>query len=187
MIVSLGLDISATGTGVVFLGKQKGSKDLVTLFADQIPPAKAPKLGRWERVDMVGSQVAALIERHPPSVVAVEGYGQVHHGGVQSFAKVVEVAAIVKLVLWSSGLVWHEVPPPSLKKFTTGSGKLPSGASGKKVMIRHVEINWGFATTNHNIADAYALAAFGLAKHGAISCKPHQLDALEGVSGMGGS
>lgn len=182
MTLSLGLDLSLTAPGLVLLQKRPGSKLVETVIAEQIPVPKANKAGRWDRVGVIGDHVAAVVDAHKPGVVVIEGYGQVRHGGVQSFVKCVEVGSIVRLVLWGNDLPWLEVPPQSLKKFVCGTGKLPSGAAGKKEMIRNVSERWGFDTTNHNIADAYGLARFGLAKGGAVSCEPWQVDVVDRVA-----
>jgi hypothetical protein len=89
------------------------------------------------------------------------------------------------MILRRKGLNWLEVPPTSLKKFACGTAKLPSGAKGKKEIIRNVRERWGFETSNHNIADAYVLARFGLGKDGVVAVEPWQVDVLDAVKMAG--
>ncbi len=181
MTCCLGLDLSLTAPGVAILRKQLGSKVLETIVAEQIAVPKADKLSRWDRIDIIGGHVTSFIEAHEPSMVVIEGYGQVRHGGVQSFVKLVEVGTVVRQILRLKGVSWLEVPPTSLKKFVCGTAKLPSGAKGKKEIIRHVQERWGFYTANHNVADAYGLARWGLVQAGVIPCEPWQWDTVEAV------
>lgn len=183
MIKSLGLDLSLTAPGLVLLAKEQGSKTVETVIAEQIPVPAPGKMGRWDRVLVVGDHVAEVIEAHEPGVVVIEGYGQVRHGGVQSFVKCVEVGTLVRLVLHAKAMKWLEVPPQSLKKFVTGKGNLPSGAKGKRLMCEAVAANWGHETTNHNVADAFGLARIGLAYRGQVATTKHQLDVLDNLSG----
>lgn len=178
---ALGLDLSLTAPGLVLLSRVAGQKVVETVIAEQIPVPKADKVGRWERVGVIGDHVASVIEAHHPGVVVIEGYGQVSHGGVQSFVKCVEVGTVVRLVLWGNNLKWLEVPPTSLKKFVCATGKLQPGKKGKKQFMAHVAERWGFETTNDNIADAYGLARFGLAKAGVVPVEPWQVDVIDKV------
>lgn len=177
---SLGLDLSATAPGLVLLEWIKGDPIIDLLEAQTIPIPK--NIDRYGRVSHIADVVMAVVKEYGPDEIVIEGYGQTSKQGVQSFIKLVEVGTEVRMRLVREGLnIWIEVPPVSLKKFVTGTGKLPSGAKGKKEMIRAVERHWGFATTDHNIADALGLAAFGLARRGVLSVRPEQLDALDGV------
>lgn len=164
---------------MVVLEHVQGSPDVNLLFGDKVTVPPASKMGRWDRINVIGDKVSELVELHEPSMVVIEGYGQGRHGGVQSFIKLVEVGSIVRLVLWGNGLDWIEVPPQSLKKFVTGRGQLPSGAKGKKVMVGAVQKNWGFSAPTHDVADAYGLARLGLALTGVVPCLPEQVDTLD--------
>lgn len=181
MILSLGLDLSLTAPGLVLLLKEKGVKDVIPVIAEQIPVPTSDKATHWQRVSGIGDHVASVIETHDPGIIVIEGYGQGGHKNVSAFVKQVDVGAIVRLILWGNDKQWQEVPPTSLKQFVTGKGKLPPGAKGKKEMIRHVSERWGFQTKNHNIADAYGLARWGLARAGAIPCTPEQSDVMDRV------
>ena len=52
-----------------------------------------------------------------------------------------------------------EVPPTTLKKFVTGSGK-----GEKSLMLKEVYKTYNFDTNNDNIADAFALCKLGYYK-----------------------
>jgi Holliday junction resolvasome RuvABC endonuclease subunit len=46
-----------------------------------------------------------------------------------------------------------DFPPPTLKKYVTGSGK-----GNKNVMLQRVYRNWGAQFTDDNLADAFGMA-----------------------------
>lgn len=169
----MGLDISVTGTGVAITETVK-SRSLHTLWAGVIPSKRDDRYGI---VDDIAEQAHTLISDYKPDVVALEGYGQGVHGNVLSFVKVVEVGTMIRMMLYSAGYSWMEVPPLSLKKFVVGRAK----GVGKREMISGIRERWGYTTKNHNIADAFACSAFALAKHSAISIEPWQVDAMDRV------
>lgn len=178
---SLGLDLSATAPGLVLLDKPKGAKTFEVVIAEEIPVPKAADIERYARVNLIANRIADVCIEHKPELIVIEGYGQVSHGGVTSFIKVVEVGTLVRLWLYENGNKWTDVPPSSLKLFVTGKGKLPSGLKGKKEMISGVEKQWGYVTKNHNIADAFGLAVIGLARAGALPVTPAQIDGLDRI------
>ena len=170
---ALGLDISLTATGVVLLEKFPGMRPR-TDFADVVQSTAQEE--RYARIDRVATEVFAKIVDGSPDVIVIEGLGQGGHGHVQAFVKVVELSGLIKLMLWANDYAWVEVPPSSLKKFVAGKGSTAKGG-----MCRAVEANWGFATKNDNLADAYGLAAVGLALRGSLALKPHQIEVLDGL------
>lgn len=175
MTASVGLDLSLTGTGLVGLSKVPGCKDVEELFSECLVPDTGAD--RFAKVKGVADHILSRIRCLENPIITIEGYGQGAHKGVASFVKLVEVGTAVRMGLWELGLSWAEVPPQSLKKFVTGSGVKVD----KKRMIHGCSEVWGFETDNHNIADAYGLARFGLARGGLVPCEPWQVDVMERV------
>jgi crossover junction endodeoxyribonuclease RuvC len=110
-----------------------------------------------------------------PDVAVIEGYGNTPKMGVSSFVTVVEVATLLRLSLFQSQIAWIEVPPTTLKKWTTGNGN-----AKKPDMALAVEQKWNFKNGNDDIIDAYALARLG-------QVEPEQLFKLKGVQLVDGA
>lgn len=91
-------------------------------------------------------------------VVAMEGYA---HGSKFNREKLGELGGIVKL---STYLVFKRdpviVPPTVLKKYMTGKGTASKDQMLAAAQARNTSI------TNHNVADAYALALYIKENHG---------------------
>lgn len=179
MTRALGLDLSLTSPGIVVLERTGWASEPEVVLAEKVAVPAASKMARWDRINVIGDHVATVIEQYRPSMVGIEGYGQVSHGGVQSFVKVVEVGSVVRLVLWGNGLDWLAVPPQSLKAFIAPGVKIPSGKRGKRKIMAEVAARHGFETDSDDICDAYVAARFTLAYHGSIATDEAQLGVLE--------
>lgn len=143
-MITLGIDPSLTGTGVVVL---EGDEIKEKLLLSTSP--RAPML---ERMGSIASDIVACCKRWHPDKVAIEGlaiYGSNNGAG--------ELA----------GLHWHirmelgaeekldVVPPSVLKKFVCGKGN-----ANKNVMLMKILKRWDEEFIDDNLADAYALARY---------------------------
>lgn len=175
-MISLGLDLSLTGPGVVFIEKKPRQKHNTITAVELVVPKDGVV---WDRIDTITGQIDALLgDIGPPDVVTIENYGQGSHKNVAAFVKQVGVGTSVRMLLHHIySLAWEELPPSSLKCFVTGNGK-----ATKSQMCKQVASAWGYETKNDNIADAYGLAMFGLARRGILKIKPWQLDVLDRVN-----
>lgn len=155
--VSLGLDLSVTGTGYVLLTlNELGTVD-VTL-------SKVIKGDRMlkglPRAIVISQEILGLIACCVPDVIVIEGYA---FGNAHTLATLVELGTVVRYDLMKKRMTYSEIAPTKLKKFVCGSG-----AAKKELMLKAVYQRWGFDTDDNNTADAFALAQVGMALTGAV-------------------
>lgn len=116
-----------------------------------------------------------MIKQYSPHGCVVEGYG---YANPHTLATLVEVGTLVRVALLESKIPWLEVPPTSLKKFTTGKGN-----AKKELMMLEVFKRWGFEAKTNDQADAFALGQFGYSLLGFGSDMPKQnMEAVHTVS-----
>jgi Holliday junction resolvasome RuvABC endonuclease subunit len=153
-LISLGLDISATSTGLTVLrSADPKCKAPEVLFED----AFQPKTKGMERCHQVADWVIGRVVDLGPDRITIEGYALGKFAGAA--IAIVSVGAIVRYTLYRR----LEPSPTELKKFVTGKG----GAK-KEHMMMEVLSRWGHKSKNNDTADAYGLAALGLAWSGRL-------------------
>ena len=113
-----------------------------------------PDLKGWLRLQSIAKEVRRLIEIWKPDTVLVEGYAIYRHSSVVA---VVSCGTVVRGVLYDLKLPWMEVPPSTLKKWTTGNGK-----ATKDDMAEAVSARFGFTSKSDDVVDAVALAQLGV-------------------------
>lgn len=164
----VGLDVSATSTGIVVLS---GNPAASVLLAETVT---VPGRG-IERAAGVADVVFDLVDRRGAKA-AVEGYA---HGG-PGLAVLVEVGALVRDRLRAAGVPWDDVAPSRLKKFVLGSGK------GDKGQVRLAAFKrWGFEHDSDDVVDAYVLARIARALDGldSGSLGKAQAEVVESIRG----
>jgi Holliday junction resolvasome RuvABC endonuclease subunit len=149
----LGLDMSKTGTGLVVLSSSVKGTEVADSFTIS---AKAGQ-DRVAFLMQLSNELDRVMARYKPVMACIEGYAhaakfQAHYLG--------EIGGIARLSLYSNLVKFAEVAPASLKQFVMGM----SGKADKKEMVRMVKSRWGFATKDHNLADAYGLARLALVR-----------------------
>jgi crossover junction endodeoxyribonuclease RuvC len=110
------------------------------------------KLKGMERLEWIRHEVHENVI--DADLVVVEGYsfgspGRAHATG--------ELGGVVRLMMYENKVRYAEVPPATLKKFTTGKGN-----ANKDEMIAAAIRKFGFQGSNNNEADAYMLRLMGL-------------------------
>lgn len=147
----IGVDQSATGTGVVVL-EADGTRHHHRLIA---PTERGPA-----RLRCIYEDLTAVAYHYGPFEVGVrEGYS---YGSLNQPFTLGEVGGIVQLVLVQNCKRLEECAPAALKKF------MASNASAKKAtMMEAVKAITGYEYDDDNIADAHALAEVARALGGA--------------------
>lgn len=161
---SMGLDISASRTGVIVSTMADGALAVVhkgSLAGDGKGFARAHRIAQ---------AVADLVFTWEPDIVVIEGYA---YGNAFSLATLVEIGTLVRLAVWQSGRAWLDPAPATLKKFVTGHGH-----ASKEKMVLEVFKRWGIEVANHDEADGLGLSAMGLAWLGAMTVPHSGLEAL---------
>lgn len=150
-LTAIGLDMSATASGIVILG-ETGTATPETLFIEEIKPKTTGIIRAREIV----TRTMEIITITKPDVIVVEGYSLGKN--VNATIPLVEIGGILRLMLHLDELPWYDPRASELKKFVTGKGN-----SAKDQVMMWVFKRWGFTSESNNIADAYGLAALGLA------------------------
>lgn len=163
-MITLGIDPSTkTGVAVIIDGELIEAVEI---------KAKAGIVG-MERVIYISKTVLRYVTKYKPDAICIEGYG---YSNAHTLVTLVEIGTAIRLLLYKYQQKYIDVPPTSLKKFTTGKGN-----AKKDVMILEVYKRWGFEITNDNIADAAALAQFARAYHDDIKMPLVNLSAVENM------
>jgi crossover junction endodeoxyribonuclease RuvC len=155
--VSLGIDCSATSTGIVVL---EANADKPKCLYEKIV---APKTLGIPRCTEHAQAVINAVEKFSPDRIAIEGYGG---GGkfMGSIIKLVEVGTLVRFMLHAHEHRWLEPAPTQVKMFALGTGQ-----GKKEQMMMQVFKRWGHEALNNDTADAYVLSCIGLGHAGRLS------------------
>lgn len=145
----IGIDQSYTGFGFVVLDETGHSHQKSLL---KYPSSKFKNDAA--RLVKIHDDLITFFAMHQSSgakiTVAMEGYA---YGAKLNREKLGELGGIVKLtaqlVLFDSPI---SIPPTTLKQYATGNGR-----ASKEDMVTAVQ-KWDSEITDHNLADAYALA-----------------------------
>lgn len=146
LMLSLGLDISSTSTGVVLLNDISLAPVFQGIWA---PP---PGLSYVERGDWQANKMLALLEDHEPDRIMIEGYSL---GSTNGAEPLITVGGIMRYVLFLKGYTWTDVAPTRLKKY--------AGAKLKQDMKVAVYKRWEFEHSSDDVIDAYVLSLIGVA------------------------
>lgn len=171
MIISVGIDPSLTGTGVVILrdGRVEISETLLN-------HANLPMI---ERVGKITLGIANLIHDAclgfkptiDRAIAAIEGFSYGSKG--KSVFDIGYLGWRIREDLYKfySTLPYIDVPPTSVKKFATGSGN-----AAKELILQQVYKRWGVEFHDNNQADAFVLAQIG---HAYVSEDAEKLTAFQ--------
>lgn len=152
-IISLGLDLSLTGTGVVILEDGK----FVKRHLIKSKPVGDLPLNEVRRIRKIVEEIEMIVtdREETINVAVIEGLAFM----VRNATALVQLSALnymTRAMLDDYHIPFVIVAPTSLKKFVTGSG-----ASKKDVMLIETYKRWGVSITNDNECDAYGLARVG--------------------------
>lgn len=154
-IISLGLDLSLTGTGVVILEDGK----FVKRHLIKSKPVGDLPLNEVRRIRKIVEEIETIVtdREETINVAVIEGLAFM----VRNATALVQLSALnymTRAMLDDYHIPFVIVAPTSLKKFVTGSG-----ASKKDVMLIETYKRYGVSIVNDNECDSYGLAQIGLA------------------------
>jgi len=150
-LVTLGLDLSLTGTGVVVIADGK----IIRQRLIKSKPVGDLPVNELQRIMKIVVDIADVIAGIPVDIAVIEGLAFM----VRNATALVQLSALnymVRQMLFNNGIPFVIVAPTSLKKFATGSG-----ASKKDVMLIEVFKRWEVTILNDNENDAFCLAKVG--------------------------
>ena len=135
----LGIDPSATGTGVSLIGNSSSE----TLH---IKPGKRRDA---ERLQYIHTELKSFLDGKLifMGVMEAPSYGSIHKEFILG-----EVLGVIKLTLIELGIFSISVPPTQLKLFLAGKG-----TASKEEMVSAAS-KWGCSSTNSDICDSWAAA-----------------------------
>ena len=114
-------------------------------FGVLMPPGSHARGVR--RLAWIRDQVLSLLRDDPGSLVVLEGYSFASRG--RAVISIGELGGVVRLAMHDEGFVVVDVPPSSLKKFSTGTGNAP-----KEAVLAAAIRRLGYGGHDHNEADA---------------------------------
>jgi len=148
----LGIDPSKTSTGICVLGPSGPHVAEVIPQSADYGPGSA---GNLREGIHQAKRVSALIAKHAPDLVVIEGYA---YGNQKTLAILVTVQTCIRIAIWRAGLPFVEVAPSSLQKFT-----VPGKSRKKEDMKLASWRKWNFEHESNDVVDAHALAQVGWA------------------------
>lgn len=141
----IGLDMSATSTGVVVLNHALGVDYACTIN---------PSCAGAERLHEIYSVLTEIARRYGPFAAMVrEDYAV---GATNKPYLMGEIGGIAQVALYPHSGQIFEVAPKQLKKFVSGNASASKGE-----VMEAVKGRYGFETVSNDIADAYVLARIG--------------------------
>lgn len=157
-MISLGLDLSLTGTGVSVL------KDGQLLLSETIktkPSGKKP-IDEVKRLQWIVSEIMKYVDTHTPNIVIIEGLAFMARN-TTALVQLSGLAYMIRSELVNRGIPFTIVAPSSLKKWITGKGN----AQKNEMMLATFQ-RYGVALTDDNQCDSYGLAHVGLGLLGVV-------------------
>lgn len=154
-VVSVGIDLSLVGTGVVALIDGK----IVNQSLVKSKPVGSKPIDELNRIRTIVKAIEnhiAFDTQFKVDIAVIEGLAFM----VRNSTALVQLSALnymTRAMLSDHGIPFVIVAPTSLKKYVTGNG-----ASKKDVMLIETYKRWGVSIMDDNLCDAYSLAQVGL-------------------------
>lgn len=156
----VGLDMSLTSTGAVAI---KGHTGLLgkrsTLRGWQNPLTSLKDGDDQDRILMIIETILPWVLDQDPDLVIIERYALSRY---TNQSRLGELGGVIRWELTKSGYPWVSVVAGSVKLHATGSGR-----ADKKLMLASARDFWE-ECPNHDVADAFHLARWGLDKYSEI-------------------
>lgn len=143
----VGIDQSLTGTGLIILDEHGG------IIKEKLITTKSSQKIEDRFIDIF-ENIYLFIK--PGDKIYIEGLSLYSTG--QRLAEIFALHYIIRLKLHENEYNYTIIPPKTLKKWITDNGN-----AKKDLMMLKIYKRWGIEFTNNNLADAYALAKYGMA------------------------
>lgn len=141
----VGLDLSLNSTGLCVMEEN-------SVFTKTITPDKNQTMDN--RVNDILKEILCHVDKD--THVFIEDYAYASFPGSSSVTILAEINGVIKHALWSKFIPYYKVPPTTLKKFLTGSGK-----AKKEDMKLKGYIKYGREFKTSDEVDAFVLAEIG--------------------------
>lgn len=143
----IGIDPSIRNTAVVVLAPDASVLESFLISTSGLDTVDA--------MIKVADEIVAKVREHAGAAVFIESPAYGSFG--QAVAQMSGLAYVIRTALRRAGVSYRDVAPTTVKKFACGSGR-----AKKNLVIKSVYSRFGFDTDDDNIADAYAIARYGL-------------------------
>jgi len=127
-----------------------------TSYGGTIKVSSDKNKSRCEKLGEFSDAVLLTLGQTGARFAVIEGYGFAS----KRIVPAVELGTMVRMALHSCAIPYIEVAPGTLKKFV-----LQKGNGEKSLMMKEVYKRWGYDTDSDDEADAFGLAAIGVALH----------------------
>lgn len=166
-MVTMGLDLSMTGTGLVML--RSGTRVLTTRRIETLPETRKPKRAEGklyngtfygsdeERIEHITHKCMLAWHHFSPEIVVIEGYSFGSKGSALSALH--ELGGVMKNKLLLEDAVYVVAPPSMIKSFATDNGN-----ASKPMMVDAAREFWPECPT-HDQADAFFAAKLGKVRY----------------------
>ncbi|SFH97795.1 hypothetical protein [Planctomicrobium piriforme] len=152
----MGIDPSLSNTAICS-GRAHGKFQMRRFSA---PAIGKDVRGRITRIERMIGEIDQHVASIKPDLILIEGYAMGAKFGREQLA---ELGGVLRWHIVDHCQYILEVPPSTLKKFTTSAGK-----GQKDMMIAHVTQQAGRIFDSNDEVDAWALFAMGLAAVGTV-------------------
>ena len=152
-MISIGIDLSLTGTGVVVIRDGK----LVKQELIKSKPAGKKNIDELNRIKNIVTKIEDIVSIYSPDIAVIENLAF----GIVKTTSLTQLAGLnyfTRAMLTDAEIPFVLVAPTTLKKFATGKGNCP-----KDNIMMEIYKRWHVTMTNNNLADAFILAKIGQA------------------------
>ena len=171
-IVSVGLDLSLTGTGVVIVHNNK----IVESQLVKSKPSGDRPIDELNRIQGIVLKIISIIDEYEPSIAVIENLAFMARN-TTSLTQLAGLSYLTRSVLNRMGIPFIMCAPTTLKKFATGKGNCE-----KDHMILEAYKKYGVESIDNNIADAIFLAKIGEAMVSKVELNSYQKETIELLS-----
>lgn len=144
----IGLDISFTGTGLVVIDTS------FEILKEELISSNSEESIECRIID-INDRIFSKIEKYKDSKICIEGLSFSSRG--QSTLDLAGLHFYIRTTLFRDNYIFYIIPPTTLKKFVTGTGRCQ-----KNLMLLKCYKKFGIEFDNDNLCDAYCLARYGL-------------------------
>ena len=149
----VGLDLSFNGTGLTVLS------DSSEILSQKLI-ASSPKESIEQRIIYVSNEIFCEVKKLETFIICVEGLSLASHG--QATLDLAGLHFYVRILIYldypEEGV--YVIPPNTLKKFVTGTGRCQ-----KNLMLLKTYKKFGVEFSDDNLCDSYCLARYGIDKY----------------------